>query len=352
METERTWFTSDAMVRTAQEAADLLASITREREVDLDEYSSGGIVTELETRFADWLGKPAAIWMPTGTLANHLAIRSLAGCDGRVVVQAESHLYRDSGDCAQRLSSLNLLPLGAGRPEFTAADLQTEFDRCGVEKVPTRIGVVSIETPVRRLSCQLFDPGELKRVIECARENGARLHLDGARLPIAAEFMGCSSAALAAEFDTVYISLYKSFHAQFGAVLAGEAELIADLVGERRKFGGALVQAWMSAALALHHLDGWEERFAVARRVFDDLCERLDSIEGLRVERLTHGAQAVHLHATDAEPAALHRELRVAGLELPAPLEGVFTMRFNESLAGRDSRELSSAFARALGKAR
>lgn len=348
METERVWLTSDAMVRSARGAAELLATITCERDVELDEYSSGGIVSEMEARFAEWLGKPAAIWMPTGTLANHLAVRSLAHGDGRVIVQAESHLYRDSGDCAQRVSCLNLIPLGAGRSDFTASELQSEFDRCQVEKVPTRVGVVSIETPVRRNSCQLFDPIELERVIECAREGGARLHLDGARLPIAANFMGCSAEALAAKFDTVYVSLYKSFHAQFGAVLAGEEELISSLEGERRQFGGALVQAWMSASLALHHLDGWDERFTAARVVWEDLCERLDAVESLRVVRLVNGAQAVQLDAGELDTDRLRLELQRTGIEVPAAIGSVFTIRFNESLAGRSAADIASSFERAV----
>jgi len=69
-----------------------------------DSYSIGGVVEALEARFAALLGKERAVFMPTGTLANHLAVRALAAGRGRVLVQAESHLYLDEGDCAQTLS--------------------------------------------------------------------------------------------------------------------------------------------------------------------------------------------------------------------------------------------------------
>src|SRR5437588_11963465 len=89
-----------------------------------DSYSIGGVVEQLETRVATVLGKETAVWLPTGTLANHLAVRLLAGNRRRVLVQAESHLYNDCGDCAQTLSQLNLIPLAPGRATFTMDDVQ------------------------------------------------------------------------------------------------------------------------------------------------------------------------------------------------------------------------------------
>ena len=73
---------------------------------------------------AKLLGKERAVFMPTGTLANNLAIRTLAGGTGRAVVQADSHIYLDSGDCVQTLSNVTLMPLGEGRATFTAEELE------------------------------------------------------------------------------------------------------------------------------------------------------------------------------------------------------------------------------------
>ena len=75
----------------------------------------GGVVEELEQRFAKLLGKETAIFMPTGTLANHIALRTLAGNRRRVLVQSESHIYNDTGDCVETLSGLNMMPLAPGR---------------------------------------------------------------------------------------------------------------------------------------------------------------------------------------------------------------------------------------------
>src|SRR5437588_9468807 len=89
-----------------------------------DSYSIGGVVEQLETRVATVLGKETAVWLPTGTLANHLAVRLLAGNRRRVLVQAESHLFNDCGDCAQTLSGLHLVPLARGKGSFTLQDVE------------------------------------------------------------------------------------------------------------------------------------------------------------------------------------------------------------------------------------
>src|SRR5215471_13890996 len=96
--------TSDGVPMTPREYAHLLARLTQERDIAVDSYSRDGAVAELESRMATTLGKECSVFLPTGTLANHLAVRLLAN-GRRVLVQQESHLYCDEGDCAQRLSA-------------------------------------------------------------------------------------------------------------------------------------------------------------------------------------------------------------------------------------------------------
>ena len=114
----------DGIPHTPDEYAQLLAVLTKSGTVTADDYSRGGVVEKLEARVASLLGKDAAVWLPTGTLANHLAVRLLAGEKRRVLVQAESHLFNDCGDCSQTLTGLHLVPLGAGRATFTLEEVQ------------------------------------------------------------------------------------------------------------------------------------------------------------------------------------------------------------------------------------
>ena len=88
-----------------------LAAFDQKFTLKEDSYSVGGTVEQLEKKCAEMLGKEAAVFMPTGTLANHLAIRKLCGVKPRAIVQEQSHLYNDSGDCVTRLSNINLIPL-------------------------------------------------------------------------------------------------------------------------------------------------------------------------------------------------------------------------------------------------
>jgi threonine aldolase len=111
---------------------------------------------------------------------------------------------------------------------------------------------------------EAFDFDEMRRICEFARERGIGLHLDGARLLIEAVYTRMAPADYAALFDTVYISLYKYLNAAAGAVLAGPRALLEGLYHQRRMFGGGLPHVWPYAAVALHFLDGFSERFAKA----------------------------------------------------------------------------------------
>ena len=99
-------FRSDGLGLSPAEYTRLLARLAEGEGIAADEFSLGGVVERLERRMAELLGKEVAVFMPSGTLANHLALRLLAQRGRRVLVQRESHIYRDCGDCAQELSGL------------------------------------------------------------------------------------------------------------------------------------------------------------------------------------------------------------------------------------------------------
>ena len=218
-----------------------------------DDYSRGGVVEQLETRVAALLGKEAAVWLPTGTLANHLAVRLLAGNRRRVLVQAESHLFNDCGDCAQTLSGLHLVPLAPGRATFTLEDVERAAYDASLGRVDTPIGAIQIETPVRRRQGERFDFAEMKKVAAWARAHNVGLHLDGARLFLESAYAARPVKEYAALFDTVYISMYKYFNAASGAVLAGPKARPADLYHCAGCLAAACTQVWPFAAVSLHY---------------------------------------------------------------------------------------------------
>ena len=310
-------FVSDGLALTPKEHASLLARLTDETAVEVDQYSQGGAVARMEERMAALLGKEAALFLPTGTLANHLALRLLTGPGRRrVLVQAESHLYCDTGDGAQELSGLNLVPLAPGRATFTLAEVGAELARAETGRVATGIGAISIESPVRRRAGELFDYAEVKRIAAFARERGIGLHLDGARLLIASAYTGVAPEAYASHFDTVFVSLWKYLNATSGAVLVGPSQLLADLHHQRRMFGGALPHAWPQALVAAHYLEGFSDRYAQAIKAAEELFLALDEHPRCRIERPQAGSRA-------ASPQISQVKRKITSASLPEPNETV-----------------------------
>jgi threonine aldolase len=343
-------FLSDGLHLKPEEYAELLLRLARENKAGKDQYLAGGAVAELEKRFAEVLGKEQAVFVPTGTLANHLAIRCLAGGPCRCLVQAESHIYNDSSDCVQALSHLPLVPLAAGQATFTAAQVEEELRRAGSGPYPVRVGVISVESPVRRKRGETFDHGEMKRIAELARKHDVKMHLDGARLFLASAYTGIEPAAYAACFDTVYVSLYKYFNAGTGAILAGPKKVVEQVGHLRKVFGGGLFQAWPYAAVALHYLDGFTKRFKKAIDSADALFAELEKHPPFKVQRIQNGTNICKLLAPGVDLPAFRSALQTHGVYLGLPNKEFpgFHLVVNESVTRRPAAELAKVFVEAL----
>jgi threonine aldolase len=347
-------FRSDGLALSPAEYAHLLARLAENDGIAVDEFSRDGVVTQLEERIAAMLGKEAAVFLPSGTLANHLALRLLAQRGRRILVQRESHIYNDAGDCAQELSGLSLIPLAPERATFDLAEAAAEVARAEEGRVATPVGAISIESPVRRVAGEVFDFTEMKRIAAFARECGIGLHLDGARLFLAHPYTGIAPQTYAALFDTVYVSLYKYFNAASGAVLAGPRYLLDNLYHQRRMFGGGLRQAWPYAAVALHYLDGFGERFGRAVEAADNLFGALRKHRGCDILRSPAATNVTRLRVWGADAAGLPERLLQHGVAIRSPLhasaEGAeFELVTNETILRRPATETIEAFAKALG---
>lgn len=346
-------FRSDGLALSSADYARLLARLAENSEIEVDEYSRHGVVGLLEERMAAILGKEMAVYLPTGTLANHLAVRLLAGDRRRVLVQQESHLYNDAGDCAQQLSGLALVPLASGQASFTLSQVSSEIQRAESGRVRSEFGVISIESPVRRAFGEVFNFSEMQKIADFAREREIGLHLDGARLFLSSAYTGISPAAYSAIFDTVYVSLYKCFNSTAGALLAGPRKLIKDLYHVRRMFGGGLHQVWPDAAVALHYLDGFAERYTSAVSATEALFRALGAHPNCRLEKKPQGTNVTLLKVKGANAASLPQRLRAKGIAIgPAQRSASETADFvlvaNESVLRRPTSEIIDAFVEAL----
>jgi len=328
-----------------------LARLTAEQVPAADVYGLGGVVEEVEEYFARQLGKERALFMPTGTLANHLAIRALAGERRRVIVQDVSHIYNDTGDSSQTLSNLTLLPLAPGEVSFTWQQVEEALRRTESGRVAAPVGAISIESPVRRRAGALFDRTQLIEICNQARRRGIGTHLDGARLYIASAYTGISPAEYAAPFDTVYVSWWKYFNSLNGAILAGPADVLDGMFHVRRMFGGALFNAWPFALLARHYANGYIDHMNSAITVSEELMRGIGG-DGVRFELIPNGTNIFMLIVPREKASRLRERLADNSIFLPGSVQrgqdAVFWLQVNESWNRTTGSQLVEQFRNAL----
>ncbi|MEO5684101.1 MAG: beta-eliminating lyase-related protein [Chitinophagaceae bacterium] len=345
-------FTGDGLHLSPMAYAQLLSTLTENNKLREDNYSLTGCVEELEIKFAQLLGKEAAVFMPTGTLANHLAVRTLAADNKRVIVQHESHVYNDTGDAAQVLSNLNLIPLGAGKAGFTLEEVTEVVNRTAGGRVAAKVGVISIESPVRRKNGEVFPYEQMKQIATYAKANDIKMHLDGARIFLASAYTGIAVKDYATIFDTVYVSLYKYFNAASGAILAGPKNIIAPMYHARRMFGAGLHQSWPYAAVANYYADGFSDRFAKAVVIAEEFIQKLKNSNRFEIRRVTDGTNIFRLTVKDIAGASFVEYLKKNGVVVNAgrlsPNE--LTLLVNESLLQTNAAELEKIFLQSLNK--
>jgi len=225
--------------------ADVLAAIGTD--VVPDVYGDGGVVADLEAHVAGLLGTPAAVFLPSGTMAQAATLRVHAERSGHRTVLWHPHCHLDTheGGGYARLHALVGRPVGAVDRLMTLDDLQA---------VAEPFAALLLELPQRDLGGQLPDWDELTAQVEWARARGAAVHLDGARLWEASAGYERPPAEIAALFDSVYVSFYKGIGALPGCCVLGSADTVAQVREWRGRLGGTLHAMWPNAASALHQL--------------------------------------------------------------------------------------------------
>jgi threonine aldolase len=211
-------------------------------------------VLELERRAADLLGQEEAVYLPTATMGNQIALAILGERGTELILEEWAHIVRAELGGAAYHSGLQTRPLPGYRGRITPSQLHGLAYRDGEFWVP-RMSILALENTHNASGGQAWPLDELRETVATARELGLRTHLDGARLMNAVVATGIDARELGPLFDTVTLCLSKGLGCPMGAVIAGSHELMHRARVEKHRFGGAMRQAGIVAAAGIYALD-------------------------------------------------------------------------------------------------
>ena len=349
-------FIDDGLAFSPQEYLEKLNEINKRKPIEPDFYGDGGATKLIEEEFAKITGKEKAIYLPTGTMANQLAIKLLNESNTKVIVPENSHIYRDEADAAQSVHNKRLIPVGKGKSYFDITDLKSTIDYTNKNEVfKSGLGTVVIENPVRRADGTFVPIGVIKDISKYCKENNYKMHLDGARIHIASAFNNISLSEYASYFDTVYISLYKYLNASGGAILCGDAKIIEQMSHQIKILGGTVFQSWNNTSMALHYLEGINQRWNEVVMKSEKLITALNKLNGMSITSFKNGTNIYDL--------ILSNEISLKKLAIflynehniwlgRANDKGIVKFTVNESLLTRDYTDILDAWKKGIEQAR
>ena len=285
----------------------MLAAIADLPPADLepDVYGDGGTVAVLENEVRTLLGKPAAAFMPSGTMAQQIALRIHAERRQRQVVafHPTCHLELHEDKAYQRLHGLVGRTVGDARELLTLDDLQ---------EIKEPLAALLIELPQREIGGLLPAWDDLAAQVAWAHDQGAATHLDGARLWESGPFYGRPLAEIAALFDTLYVSFYKGLGGLSGSMLLGEEDVIAEARLWRHRHGGTLFALWPYAASALAGLRRRLPEMPAYVEHARAIGAELAGIEGIAIAPNPPQTPMMHIHLRTTPATALAGIRRLA----------------------------------------
>ena len=273
-------------------------------------------VNELERRAAELLGQEEAVYVPTATMANEIALCTLGRRGDEVLAEENSHIFLAELGGPAVHAGLMTRPLRCEAGRFTPDQLRETVrvtDRTHIP--PTRI--VSVENTHNASGGRVWPLEEIEAITATARELGLRLHLDGARVLNASVASGVPAAQIGGYFDTVTLCLSKGLGCPLGALVAGSAELMAEARRLKHLFGGAMRQAGIVAAAGVYALEHNVERLADDHARARRLAEGLDAA-GVPVdlEQVETNFVQVDVGPLDLTPAEALERLMQQGVGL------------------------------------
>jgi threonine aldolase len=255
-----------------------------------DRYADGDLIQSFEARICALLGKPAGVFMPSGTMAQLIALRIWCERAGtrHVAMHPTSHLELHEQRAYAHLHGLQATLLGPRERPAMASSLAACAERPAA---------LLVELPAREIGGRLPAWHELGEIARIAQERGVKLHMDGARLWEAREaYAPHSFADICACFDSVYVSFYKGIGALAGAMLLGPDDFIAEARVWRRRHGGTLVQLHPMVASAAMRFEEQLTKMPAYRQRAREFAAALAAIDGIVIEPQPPEVNLFHLH--------------------------------------------------------
>jgi threonine aldolase len=256
--------------------------------------------SDLQDRVAQLLGFPAAVFLPSGTMCNEIALRLHARPGGdELLLDRTAHPVNSEAGGPAVVSGLMIRVLDGDGGVFTAAQLEAALRPPGNRYMP-RSRVVSVEQTSNLGGGRVWPLATIQSILEVARRHGLRAHMDGARLMNAVVASGVSASDFAGGFDTAWIDFTKGLGAPVGAVLAGSRELIDEAWRWKQMLGGAFRQSGIVAAGCLYALDHHVDRLAEDHSHARFLADGLASLPGVQLDPASVETNIVIFSVDDA----------------------------------------------------
>jgi threonine aldolase len=274
-------------------------------EVGDDVYGDDPSVRALEERTAEILGKEAAVFMPTGTMSNQVALRAHTEAGDEILADASAHIFTSEGGAPAGLSGIQVRGLPGVNGIFTADDVLRavrEPHRFNPRTLPPPTKVVAVENTHNGGGGTIWPLSRIEEVAKAATSRALALHLDGARLWNASAATGVAESKYASFFDTVSVCFSKGLGAPVGSALAGSSPFIVRARRFKQMFGGGFRQAGVLAAAALYALDHHRKDLLADHGKARRLAEALAELPGIEVDVSRVQTNIVRFRVVGASP--------------------------------------------------
>ncbi|MFC3124655.1 threonine aldolase family protein [Pseudoroseomonas globiformis] len=285
-------------------------------EVGDEQFGDDPTVTALCDRMAALMGKEAAVFLPSGTMCNVIAIRTHCRHGDEVLAHETSHILSSEGGTHASLTGVQIHPLQGEYGLFTEATLRAAIRPRTRYAPPQRL--LEVEQTANIGGGVIWPQAQLDAVVAVAREQGWATHMDGARLMNAVVASGIPAAEMVAGFDSVWLDFTKGLGAPLGAVLCGSADFVDQAWHWKQRLGGSMRQAGICAAACIHALDHHVERLAEDHANAKALARGLRQIPGIVVQEPDTNLVFFDPREAGMAPDALVAALRAEGVQISA----------------------------------